>query len=235
MLRCTVFLALLFITCSLTSAQQTPQEAHARVYTNASEIQDWRTAITALHYLLLEAPENIAYQDSLALLYYRCGEVDACLNWCEKVLETRAEDQFLHQLAGMIKQQYRNPATALRHYEALYAQTQSPITRYQICAIQVQASQYSDAASNIESMLSNPESLTQSIYMEWENGNAMVPLQAALLNLRGELELAINKENLARKSFRQALKIAPDFKLPRLNLNAIQARHQQAFEEINGR
>ena len=45
-----------------------------------------------------------------------------------------------------------------------------------------------------------------------------VPIQAAALNLRGNLELKLGKKKEARADFEKALELAPDFLLPKGNL-----------------
>ncbi len=217
---------------ALRKAQSDP---NALVYSKATELHDWRTAIVALHHLLLKNPENVFLQDSLAALYYRTGENEACQRWCAEVLAKRPKDLFLHQLVGQVAEESGNLTLAVTHFEQLYAATRDPFFRYQVSSLQFQLGRYGEAGSNIESMLSDPQLAESAIHLDWENGGGDVPIHAALLNLRGNLELALNKENLARKSFRAALKLAPKFKLPRQNLNAIQAKHQQEREAMNDR
>lgn len=217
---------------ALRKAQTNP---NGLVYNKACALHDWETAIVALHYLLLDNPENAFLQDSLAALYYRTGQNTACLKWCEEVLSSRPNAAFIHQIAGNVAQESGNLALALTHYEQLYSATKAPFFRYQVSSLQFLLGRYGEAGSNIESMLSDPELASTNIHLNWENGSDDVPIHAALLNLRGNLELALNKENLARKSFRAALKLDSEFSLPRENLNAIQAKHQREREAMNDR
>lgn len=210
-------------------------DPHALVYQRASALGDWPTAITAIHHLLLQDPGNRYLQDSLAALYFRVGNLTACHAWCLENLQQRPDDLILLQLAGNVEESRGNLKSALERFERIFQLTQSHFHRYKTASLQYQIGRYGEAGSHIESMLSDPAIDQEMVHIDWQNGGGDVPLRSALLNLRGNLELTLNKEALARKSFKEALKLAPDFKLARQNLDALQAKYHNFHDESGGR
>ena len=207
------------------------QNPHARAYETAREIGDYQTAATALQYLLLESPQNSHLRDSLASMLYRAGNINACLRWCEKVLADNPGNAFLLELSGNLYAGQGRPAQALPKFEALSSMTGDAYFRYQQASMQFLLGRYGEATQNIESLLTDPAIEQEAIHIDWAGGGHDVPLRAALLNLRGNLQLALNRENDARKSFRAALKIDKNFSLARNNLNALREKDRERWEE----
>lgn len=204
------------------------------VYARASALGDDPTAIVALHYLLAADPGNPFLQDSLAALYWRVGNLTACHRWCLELLKTRPNAGFVLQLAAGIEEQRGDFAAALEHYAHVYQLAGGYFWRYKVAGLQFQLGRYGECGSNIESMLTDTAIDDELVHIDWGTGNGDVPLRSALLNLRGNLELALNKEGLARKSFKEALKLAPGFGLARQNLDALIAKNQPQPHEGGG-
>jgi tetratricopeptide (TPR) repeat protein len=209
-------------------------DPHALVYEKATQLGDWVTAIDALHHLLLQDPENAFLQDSLAALYFRVGNLSACHAWSLEKLQQRPQDLLLLQLVGTIEEQKGKLEPALERYQRIFALTKVHFYRYKMAGLQFLLGRYGECGQQIESMLLDPEIDQQAVHIDWNNGGGDVPLRSALLNLRGNMELALNKENHARKSFKEALKLAPEFLLARNNLDALQTKYRSPNEE-NGR
>lgn len=204
---------------------------HLRVYGAARELGDYETAITALHYLLLEDPENAFLQDSLAVFYLRTGKMESCKRQCQRILDNNPQHKFIRELAANAALQTGDLESSLLHYEALYAIEKSHFYRYQASSLQYQMGRYGECGANVGAMLSDPQIDEVKVHIDWGNGGGDIPLRAALLNLRGNLELALNQENDARKSWRQALKLDKSFLLPRYNLNALQQKEMDERDD----
>lgn len=209
-------------------------DPNALVYAKATALGDHQTAITALHYLLLGSPGNRFLEDSLAALYYRVGNLDACRRWCDELLSRRPDDLFLHQLLATIAEGRGDYIGALTHVEQLYAGQNSLYWRYRLAGLQYQVGRYGECTAHVGAMLSDPAVDAESLRLSWDGGTGIVPMRAALVNLRGNLELATGKEALAQKSFREALKLAPEFGLARNNLSALQAKYHNRANEHGG-
>lgn len=203
---------------------------HALVYEKATQLGDWPTAIVSLQHLLLDQPDNPFLQDSLAALYFRVGNLPACLRWSKEQLASRPNAVFLLEMTGNVEEAQGNPKAALEHYERLLALTPGYYFRYKVASLQYQLGRYGESGSHVASMLTDAGMDEEVIHIDWGDGGGDIPLRSALLNLRGNLELALNKETLARKSFKEAVKLAPAFVLARNNLNALQAKHEAAHD-----
>lgn len=214
----------------LNAAHRKQQNPHGIVYAKATALGDHATAIVALHYLLEADPLNPFLQDSLAGLYHRVGNHVACHRWCLEILQSRPDARYILQLAAEIEEGRGDFVAALEHLSHLQKIAGSHYLRYKIAGLQFQLGRYGECGANVEAMLTDAGIDAESLFVAWEGGGGPVTMRAALLNLRGNLELALGKEALARKSFREALKLAPDFGLARNNLSALQAKHQSVHE-----
>jgi tetratricopeptide (TPR) repeat protein len=209
-------------------------DPHALVYEKAVQLGDWVTAIQSIHHLLLQDPENIYLQDSLAAMYLRVGNREACLAWTLEKLQKRPDALFLNRLAGNVQEAQGDLKSALERYERVLALTRAPFYRYKVAVLQYQLGRYGECATHIESMLTDTALAGEELHIDWGNGGGEVPLHSALLNLRGNLEVQLGKEGLARKSFKEALKLAPGFVLARNNLDALQAKYQEGRDHGGG-
>lgn len=211
------------------------QNPHARVFAQASALQDYQSAIYALHQLLLDDPENSFLQDSLAYMYARTNNNTSCLAWCDLCLQKRPNSLFILSLSGTLLESSGQFKEALERFETLHKNTGSNFYRYKISSLQYELGRYGESLVNIESMLQDSSTQRELILMNWDGASREVPMQAALLNLRGNLELQVNQEGKARKSFRQALKMAPDFELPRNNIRALDEKNRKRNEARSDR
>lgn len=211
------------------------QNPHTRVYARASALQDYQSAIYALHQMLLDDPENSFLQDSLAYMYARTGNTTSCLAWCDQCLQKRPNSLFILNLSSTLLESTGQFKKALSRLETLHQNTGSNYYRYKISSLQYELGRYGESLVNIESMLQDSSTLPELIMMSWDDSSTEVPMRAALLNLRGNLELQVNQEGKARKSFRKALKMAPDFALPRNNIRALDEKNRQRNERDSDR
>lgn len=198
-----------------------------RIYSKASQLKDHHTAIYALHVLLLDDPDNVYLQDSLAMHYFLAGNHESCLRWSNSVLESRPDDPYLLVLTANIYAQRRDFKPALARHERLQELRPSFYNRYRIAMLQYELGRTGECGTTIEQLLLKPEIDQEAVHVRWGDGGADIPLRAALLNLRGNLQEQLNRDGDARKSFREALKLAPDFQLARNNLNALREKNDR--------
>ena len=184
--------------------------------------------------MLLNDPENHILQDSLALMYVRTGNTTACVNWCDECLKTRPTSVYLLNLSATMLESNGRHKDALGRYERLYSQTNSHFYRYKVSTLQFLLGRHGECLANIEAMLQDESVAREIVQVNWQDSGSEVPMRAALLNLRGNLELALNQSGKARKSFRQALKEAPDFQLARNNIRAMDEKDRER-REMNDR
>lgn len=229
------FLMLLFFLPAHFLHGQEKTSDHQKVYENASQLGDYATAISSLHYLLLDVPEESPLWDSLAYLYKKAQQPSPCVTTCERILQHRPFHTSIRELAAEIYLQYGAPEAALDHFSVLYQQENSYFFRFRVASLQVYLGEYGKANAHISSMLTDSGIDSEKIFIDWGDGRGNVPLRAALLNLQGNLELALGRESNAKRSWRAALKLDKSFKLPRKSLNALQKNQWEQQEWENDR
>lgn len=189
-----------------------------RVYANSISIGDYNTAIMAMHYKYAK-DSNIKWLDTLSKLYYTGGNSRAAILTGELVIKRQPNNITILELLAVSYDNLNDKKTALTYYEKLVEKTQKPYFSYQ-CAVQEFAlGRVSECELNLKKTMAHPECEKEKINMVVsQNQTQMVVLKAACLNLLGFLQMKLNKNEEAKKSFEDALKISPDFALAKGNL-----------------
>ena len=193
--------------------------SHARVYVRAMNLGDLPTAISALHYLMVEQPDNRHYQDSLLALYYRTSNFVACQRLGEEIVVENPTDNFALGILAELYSRGGQTKNALTCFENLEKNTQAPYYTYQVAVMRFQLERFGECREAINKLLSIPKEDDVRIRIFSDKQEQIVPIQAAALNLKGNLELKLGKKEAAKADFEKALEIAPDFLLPKGNLD----------------
>ena len=124
----------------------------------------------------------------------------------------------LLEMVAVSYQNIGNLKEALAEYERLYAQTKSPQQLYQIATLQYGLERSGECKSSLQQlMLMDLEKEKISINMGQQSQE--VPMRAAVMNFTGVLFQANKQLADAKRSFEEALKIAPNFVLAKNNLD----------------
>jgi len=190
-------------------------------YHNALKYLDYHTAISAVHDILLIAPEKTMYKDSLLILYFNNNQsLSAVLLAKELELEGNTSKNVLEVLAisfqnaGQLKE-------SLSYYEKLNTQDNSLFYMYQIAVIQYSMSRISECTQTLTKIIEDPNSSKETVKIEYENNpSQQVPFSAAAYNILGVLSLNLNNNEVAKRYFENALKIFPEFLLAKSNISA---------------
>jgi tetratricopeptide (TPR) repeat protein len=191
------------------------------LWAKASALGDWPTAIVAIHQLLEKDPSNTFLQDSLAAMYLRTGQAATCLAWCQRCLQTRPDAPFLLAIAGQLALDAGQIPAALTHWERLLQLRPSAYYHYQVAALQFRLGRYGECATALNQLAADAAVRDAWIHLSWEGGEGDVPLLAAVYNLQGNLDGAMGRRKEARKAFRAALDLAPEFGLAKGNLRGM--------------
>lgn len=197
---------------------------HSQVYVRAMRLGDFPTAITALHYLLVEQPQNRYFKDSLAGLYVRTGNAPAAKQLAQEIVIDHPDDNYAQNLLAGIYAQEGNHKGALACFEALEKNTQAPYYTYQVAVMRFQIERYGECKTAIAKLLELPEEQEAFVRIFSDQTEQIIPIQAAALNLRGNLSLQLGQNDAAKEDFEKALEIAPDFLLPKGNLDQMGKR-----------
>lgn len=191
-------------------------------YHNSLKYLDYKTAINAIHDVLIIAPEKTNYKDTLLALYYNSNqsisavllaqEMEKTGNSSKNVLEVLA---ITYQNAGQLKE-------ALKYYEKLNALENKLFYQYQIAVIQYGMSRVSECTTTLSKIIENPNSAKETVKIDYEKAPSQeIPYSAAAYNILGVLSLNINQKENAKAYFQKSLEIFPEFLLAKNNISAI--------------
>ncbi len=188
------------------------------IYRNALKFNDLDVAKSALFEILAHQPGNQSVYDSLAHLYFRIGAYDQALIACEKAQPTGAIKEiraYSYRNLGDIK-------TALPLFEQLFSESSSMENGYQVASMQYSMKRYGECMETAIKIKNHPDAANIKVLITTEQGdNVNVPYLAAAENLMGVVYLETGKPELAKISFENALKSAPEFTLAKKNLASL--------------
>ena len=183
-------------------------------YEHALKYNDLGLAINSLNNAIVEMPagEEIAYKDTLSMLYFKNKDYLSCLLLSQEVYKanptntnalTRAGD--CYQAAG----DYRNAAEV---FEKVAPLQNNPFYYYQLAVCQYTIKKGVEARTNIDKAIADTNSNHTAIIFVSPNGSQQqVPVSAAAINLKAIMLMDEKNYAQAKQLLQSALKIDPDF------------------------
>ncbi len=221
------------VACTLTATAQkkvketvaiNPNEQHLKVYANALKYGDVQSAIYATQNIIANEGENSSFKDSLALLYYNSNNALSCHLLCKELLANKPADVTLLELNATSLKSLGATKDAIEAYEKLFAASQNRYHGYELAQLQFGISRLAEALVTINQSMDKTKELEAKINFNIDkNKQQEVPLNAALLNLKGLVTYELKDEKTAALLFDEALKIMPEFEAAKQNKKAIEA------------
>ncbi|MCX6218247.1 tetratricopeptide repeat protein [Spirosoma sp.] len=205
-------------------------DAHLAVYRNAMSLQDYATAISALHYILAANPTGAPYADTLALVYAQTGQFVQAGRLAEVQLAAKGYSDLRMEVKALANSQLKNWVKAIDAYGALFEKTQKPVFGFEKLKLEYDIKRMGEAALTAEQLLKVvPATDSSQLQVAMLDGKQVqtVAFRAGLLNLQGLILLELKKRDMALAAFNEALKLNPDFEQAKNNLtvaNAIAAK-----------
>jgi tetratricopeptide (TPR) repeat protein len=189
------------------------------IYLLALKYLDASVAQNALFELIALQPEKSSLKDSLAYIYYNLGKYGSAISIATDLLSADPNNLQMLEIRATSNENLKLLTEALLDYEKLYLRTQEIDILYHISFLQLQTKRYQECAANIEFLLNSKDTEQLKVSVN-KNQIQMqeVPMRASLLNLKGLLFLEQGNKALAKENFQAALKLAPDFEIPKNNL-----------------
>lgn len=218
----------LILVCSLifSFSIQAQNKIYQKAYQIAAENMDYSTAINMMCLRIAEKPDDLALRDTLTQLYFSSGAYTQAILQGTKILEKQPKNLTMMEILASSNQAMGRLKEALVYYEQLYTAKKSLNSLYQISVIQYQLQRVGECMGTINQVIANPNAEKEKIRI---NINQMqqqeVFYKAAALNLKGVLEKGLGKLDDAKKSFEEALKINPNFELPKGNIKALNEKN----------
>lgn len=193
-----------------------------RVYSNAVSIGDFYTAITAIHYKYAK-DSNIKWLDTLSRLYFSGSMIRQAILTAEIVVQKQPNNIAMLELLAMSYSGMGDSKASLAKYEKLFELTQKPYYQYQCAVEEYNLGRIGECEARIKSIQANPAAEKEKININVGQNQPLqsVSIKAAALNLLGVMQMKLNKNEEAKKSFEESLKLAPDFSLPKGNLEVL--------------
>jgi tetratricopeptide (TPR) repeat protein len=189
-------------------------------YTLATRWNDFAAAKDALFDLIVETGnDSLAY--TLAVYYYDNNQFAPCVFVCKDLLARAPKNTDLLQMSGSAFEGLGLKEKALPNYETLYLVTNNLAVLYKMATLQYDTKLFAECQANVDILLSKPteiDKLKVTVNND-QNKSKEYPLKVALLNLKGLLAHQAGDKALAKKSFEDALALAPDFQLAKENLS----------------
>ncbi len=199
------------------------------VYTHALKYSDLAVAKTAMYKMMALNPSDKTLKDSLLYIYFNASSFGQSILLCRELLAVDGSRSNILEIKAVSEQNLGLVKDALESYEKLFVQSKNIYHQYQIAVLQYQLKRFGECSANIEEIIKNEKSSTEKVNISLsERENQQVVLKAAALNIRGVMLLEANRDDVAKASFAEALKIQADFELAKNNLTLIEKRAKTA-------
>jgi tetratricopeptide (TPR) repeat protein len=190
-----------------------------RKYAAATRWSDPDVAKDALYDVIIENPGNDSLIYSLAFYYYDQQKYASSFLIANDLLQRRPKDESYLEMAALSAQQLGANERALQNFESLYLINNDVRTLYQVAFLQYTMKRYAECATSIGILLGKPEVTTEKVaYNDAQGKPKEYAMKVSVLNLKGLLALDQNDKAAAKKSFTDALALAPDFKPAKDNM-----------------
>ncbi len=191
------------------------------IYAKAVEYGDLNTAIVAAHTILANSPSDYYYMDSLVSLYYVQGNSVAAVNVGNAILEAAPQNVVVREMVANSLISLGMNGDALVHFNDLYSRTGNLVYLYNVATTEFNMKNYTECGLTIEKLLKASNNMDKVSITNADGNEQQVPIKAAAYNIKGAIAIEVKNNAIAKQSFEEALKIAPDFTLAKNNLEAL--------------
>lgn len=196
-------------------------EMYKDILNQSLSFNDLSVATDATYALMALQPEDSMRIDTLAAIYFQRGAYPQTIMVGTQILESRPGDVKVMEMMAISKAQLGASLEALADYEKVYAQTNDAYHLYEIASLQYTVRRYGECEMSVKKLLEDPGIKGKEVTLTFKQGQQKVPLNAAIQNLWGVLDLDQGKQDSAKQHFMQAVQLFPDFYLAKANLDAL--------------
>jgi len=219
---------LLLILCFSTQIQAQNQldlvSHYKSFYTQMQQQGDVQGVINAITHLVLLEP-NVKRKDTLAALYMNEGKYMQALNLIG-IDHLESDTNLATEVKAVSLKSLNEPKRAIEHYEVLYKEKRSVSLAYELADLKIQTGDIIGASVHITYGIANATSDMMKPYYESQTPY-QVPILAGFVYLKAIAKFRENPETNHEASIlilNEALKLAPNFNMANLALDAIRAQ-----------
>lgn len=192
------------------------------IYHRAMKYNDVNTAINALYNVCMLEPANDSLLFALGYIYFDSQRyLSATLTLTDVLLLNPNRLEALEMKAVSLEQ-IGAYDKSMEDYESLYLKSNNINFLYKVAVFQYELKRFKEAKTNIDILLSKPESDEMKIYFPDENEQQQeVVMRASLHNIKGMIAKAEGNITEAKKQFGISLEVQPDFYMAKANLTEL--------------
>ena len=193
-------------------------------YTQMQQQGDVQGVINAITHLVLLEP-NVKRKDTLAALYMNEGKYMQALNLIG-IDQLESDTNLATEVKAVSLKSLNEPKRAIEHYEVLYKEKRSVSLAYELADLKIQTGDIIGASVHITYGIANATSDMMKPYYESQTPY-QVPILAGFMYLKAIAKFRENPETNHEASIlilNEALKLAPNFNMANLALDAIRAQ-----------
>lgn len=185
-------------------------DVNERLYKRAVEIEDYRTAIVALNYILLEDSSNWEYKDSLARTYLRNGAFTPGIKLGEQVMDKDPKNYKLLELIAAAYEYQGDLTSAYRNFNKLHKELDDIRYAYILAKIGFQQGNYQMGVKRLDEVLADSSTALVE-FPTVDGGQQQVDIHAGAYFLLAQVEIDKGNVQGAGNYISKALKISPNF------------------------
>lgn len=192
-------------------------------YVTALQWNDYDVAKDALYDLIVENPQNDSLIFNLAYYYYENQKHVSAVLVCQQILKTNPKNATALEISAVGYETMGVADRALQSYESLYLLTNNIGSLYKMAFLQSDLKRFTESLASIDILLSNKDIETAKVvFNDAENKPKQYAMKVAILNLKGLIqEEHFGDKIAAKKTYQEALAIAPDFGPAKHNLDKL--------------
>ncbi len=189
-------------------------------YVTALQWNDYEVAKDALYDLIMENPQNDSLIFNLAYYYYENEKYVSAVLVSQQLLARNPKNVTALEISAVGYEAMGVSDRALQSYESLYLLSNNIFTLYKMAFLQYDLKRFAESLASLDILFANAQLDTAKVaFNDVENKPKEYPMKVALLNLKGLIQLEhFGDKAAAKKTFEEALAIAPDFVAAKQNL-----------------
>jgi len=176
-----------------------------------------------LYDLIAMEPQNDSLLFNLAFLYFDMQQYASSVLVCIDVLARDPNNLAALEISALAYGNLGLKDRSLENYEKIYRQNiNNANVLYKMAFLQYDLKRFNESKINVEILLNNSkiDELKQVFTFDEVEQKEFV-MRVPILNLKGLVYKELGDIETAKSSFEEALTIAPDFKLAKENLDAL--------------
>ena len=191
-------------------------------YAMGIKYNDYEMAKSSLYDLIAMDPQNDSLLFNLGYLYFDMQQYASSILVCRDVLVRDPNNLGALEISAVAYENMGLKDRALEHYEKIYRQQiEDANTLYKMAFLQYELKRFNESKINVDILLNNSKIDELKQIFTFDEIDKEFVMRVPVLNLKGLVHKELGDIATAKTSFEEALTLAPEFKLAKENLDAL--------------